>query len=153
MRDLPISNQGKRWTPDDDATVLRDDIELVEMCVLLKRSFQTIRVRRSRLLRELDTLPTPRGNTKWTDADDAMVVRDDIKIADLCRLLGRSWQSVTRRRRHLARNLSTPRHFSRYTPEEDAIVLREDLKMVDICRLLGRSYDSIKWRRRFLRAA
>jgi hypothetical protein len=100
IRDIPQPKRYQKWTPEEEAYILRDDIRMIDMAYHLKRSYQTIAAKRSQLLRGL-----PQGDgrrRKWTDAEDAMALRDDIDIMEICRILGRSYQSVAQRRLKLA---------------------------------------------------
>ena len=47
LRDIPAPNSGKSWTPAEDATVLRDDITLIEMAYMLGRSVGAVHARRN----------------------------------------------------------------------------------------------------------
>jgi hypothetical protein len=71
------------------------------MAYKLGRSYKSITVVRSRLLRGL---PPPKLNTqrRWTAAEIAVLNRD-IPIVDMCRLTNRSYQSVVQKRWKLAR--------------------------------------------------
>lgn len=46
---IPGPNNGSRWTPDDDATVSRNDLSLTEICYILGRSYPAVRGRRERI--------------------------------------------------------------------------------------------------------
>jgi hypothetical protein len=65
------------------------------MAYLLGRSYAAVQNRRNRTTlqswnAERRDIPTPRRHARWTPAEDATVVRDDITLTQMCHLLGRS---------------------------------------------------------------
>lgn len=45
------------------------------------------------------SIPGPRNREPWTAEDDAVVIRDDISVREMCFLLGRTYNQVETRRR------------------------------------------------------
>jgi hypothetical protein len=60
------------------------------------------RQQRQQALRRKE-IPSPRNGLPYTAAEDAIVMRDDISIKEICYLLGRSYSSVVVRRSLLRR--------------------------------------------------
>lgn len=54
--------------------------------------------RRQKLLREIEA---PRQGQPWTATEDAIAARPDLLVIEVCYMLGRSYQAVGARRRHL----------------------------------------------------
>jgi hypothetical protein len=115
---IPGDNN-RPWTDIDDATVLREDITIVEMVYLTGRTYPAVMGRRGRLLRgEMkhplrhrhprtktgrQAIPAPHNGERWTSAEDAILAREDITTTDKCHLLGRSYGAVCARRQTLRR--------------------------------------------------
>jgi hypothetical protein len=53
---------------------------------------------------KLKRIPNPRKGIKYTPAEDAVVMRDDLSITEMCYMLGRGYQSVAGRRARLRAN-------------------------------------------------
>lgn len=63
------------------------------------REYRRAMARRRRL--RLKDIPAPRNGDPWTEADDAVAMRDDIYLVEMCYLLGRSYAAVAGRRKKL----------------------------------------------------
>jgi hypothetical protein len=63
------------------------------------REYFNWQVRRHR--EKMKGIPSPRNGTRWTRAEDAIVMRDDLSLTEMCYMLGRSYDSVSYRRQFL----------------------------------------------------
>jgi hypothetical protein len=50
---------------------------------------------RARRMQKFEDIPAPRNGEKWSSAENAIVLRDDITIIEMCYMLGRSYMSVS----------------------------------------------------------
>lgn len=48
------------------------------------------------------SIPAPRNGKKWTPAEDATVMRDDLSVTEMAYLIGRSYKAVVGHRAKLA---------------------------------------------------
>jgi hypothetical protein len=93
----------------------------------------------------------------WTDAEDAIVLRDDITLKEMCRLLElhgtpRSYRGVEGRRWKLQKGLNKGRHSdargelnnsAKLTPDEVLEIRANDLPQTLLARMYGVSQPMI----------
>jgi hypothetical protein len=102
----------------------------------------------ARRRRKVEAEVRPRHYSTWTEAEDALVMRADLTVNEIARMLQRSRYAVTGRR-HLLRR---PSRYGgsvtggRWTPAEDAVVM-SNRAIDDIAGELGRSYAAVVARR------
>jgi len=70
-----------------------------------ERNREYLQRRDARKRQRRKRIPSPRNGQRWTPAEDAIVMRDDIWLTEACYMIGRSYSSVATRRRKLRREL------------------------------------------------
>jgi hypothetical protein len=158
---LGLGNYGRRWTPSEDAR-LRElvgaEVALEEAARALVRTPEAIRQRARTLgLKLPPPAPRPRARRRWSEAEDAILLRhapnDDPNLA---LLLGRS--DIAVRQRLAALGLREGRQRSPHhplvqtnglTPAERRLVSRElaagsPRRLFALARRLGRTPGELK---------
>ena len=100
-----------RWSVAEDAIATRNDLTVLEIAILLQRSYMSVSKRRSLLSggsgKRTDHLTKIRDKAEkcgaaWTAAEDQMIISGGVAgIEDLAVTLVRSYGSVVRRRQYL----------------------------------------------------
>jgi hypothetical protein len=99
---MVVNPRAGAWTPAEDAIVVREDISVTEIAFLLQRSYGAACGRRTVLRRYASGTVAPHPfHPLWTPAEDAVVMREDITVTEMCCLTGRSRRGVRARRRRL----------------------------------------------------
>lgn len=83
----------------------------------------------------------------WSAAEDAIILRDDLSRLEKAYMLGRSYNQVRGRIRHLRLRESgltvSQRSYAPWSEEENVILLRDDITTAEKAKLLGRSYTQV----------
>jgi hypothetical protein len=150
---LPATRSRLRWTPEEDEMVLRDDLSTLECAVRLDRSFQSVNGRRVVLRNpdRRDPRPGRSGERRqyWTPEEDALVLLNDLTVAELASMLPRSPTAIQSRRSRLrlGEDHLPHRRSDYWTPEDDEVLMRDDLSLSEIADLLERTLDAVQYRR------
>jgi DNA-binding CsgD family transcriptional regulator len=104
----PDRRRSRRWSQEDDNTLMREDLTPQEKADRLGRSYAAVQTRRS-MLRTAGTpkpataaggKPAERARRPWTPEDVATAKRDDVPVSELAAMLGRTKASVYGIRHH-----------------------------------------------------
>ena len=93
-------SSGRGWTDQDQAVLADESLTIRQVADLLGRSYEAVRIRRSRIRRGV---PVGQSSRNWTEDEDAVILdcpnMTAVQIAS--RLPGRSPDGVKRRRREI----------------------------------------------------
>lgn len=109
---------------------------------------------------QAETIPSAhRNGHQWTDSEMELVGRTDIPVADLAKILGRSYSACDAARsrlkepnrdkelqaRHQAETVPTAhRNGYPWTGAEMELVARTDIPLYELAKMLGRSYAACR---------
>lgn len=99
---LPVRRRGP-WTPEDRATIMRDDMSMVEIAAMIGRSVVAVTSMRQSIREGRIPVDSPGGHRPYTPDEDAVIMRRDLSRAEKAALIGRSVHSVIHRITYLNR--------------------------------------------------
>lgn len=132
----------RKWSEEDTAYALRDDISVAQIAEDLGRTQKAVYAHRYTHGKH------EREAARWTKDEDEYLAREDLSTAQIAEDLGRTISSVRARRAKLLGPQFTRRPWSE---DEDAYILRDDITAAVMAQQLGRSEGSIMVRRHRLR--
>lgn len=159
---IPAAKNHNPWTADEDAVIRCDDLTRAEQARILGRSHHAVAHRRREICnpegvssnrrrsKEFgDSFPTSRNGFPWTADEDAIVLREDLSVAEQCSMLSRGYWA-TKTRRNVLRN--NPMHSESvgsipWSPDDDAVLLLDGLTDDERSVMLGRSANAVRNRR------